>query len=310
MIGSKAARRRIRHAGVYLVLISLSTVFMMPLIWLIRSSFMSIIQIFRMPPEWIPRPFLLENYKTALTVLPFGHYALNTMLLVVNGVAGVVITSSFCAYSFARLRWKGRRLFFGLIMSGMMLPYAVTLIPTFLGWRYLVGSDSFLPLMIPAWFGGGAFNIFLLRQFMLGIPRELEDAAIIDSARYDQIFMRIIIPLTKPALIVVGLFCFFHHLERLPRPPYLPERRQPLHPCPGTHPVHRLLQRSVASAHGGLGGGGDSAHPALLHRAALSGSGHYPHRAEGIDHTSSALHIGIPKIIITLEMNPGNEHGK
>lgn len=209
MIGSKAARRRIRHAGVYLVLISLSTVFMMPLIWLIRSSFMSIIQIFRMPPEWIPRPFLLENYKTALTVLPFGHYALNTMLLVVNGVAGVVITSSFCAYSFARLRWKGRRLFFGLIMSGMMLPYAVTLIPTFLGWRYLVGSDSFLPLMIPAWFGGGAFNIFLLRQFMLGIPRELEDAAIIDSARYDQIFMRIIIPLTKPALIVVGLFCFF-----------------------------------------------------------------------------------------------------
>ena len=209
MIGSKAARRRIRHAGVYLVLIGLSTVFMMPLIWLIRSSFMSIIQIFRMPPEWIPRPFLLENYKTALTVLPFGRYALNTMLLVVNGVAGVVITSSFCAYSFARLHWKGRRLFFGLIMSGMMLPYAVTLIPTFLGWRYLVGSDSFLPLMIPAWFGGGAFNIFLLRQFMLGIPRELEDAAIIDSARYDQIFMRIIIPLTKPALIVVGLFCFF-----------------------------------------------------------------------------------------------------
>ena len=209
MIGSKAARRRIRHAGVYLVLIALSTVFMMPLIWLIRSSFMSIIQIFRMPPEWIPRPFLLENYKTALTVLPFGRYALNTMLLVVNGVAGVVITSSFCAYSFARLHWKGRRFFFGLIMSGMMLPYAVTLIPTFLGWRYLVGSDSFLPLMIPAWFGGGAFNIFLLRQFMLGIPRELEDAAVIDSARYDQIFMRIIIPLTKPALIVVGLFCFF-----------------------------------------------------------------------------------------------------
>lgn len=209
MIGSKAARRRIRHAGVYLVLIALSTVFMMPLIWLIRSSFMSIIQIFRMPPEWIPRPFLLENYKTALTVLPFGRYALNTMLLVVNGVAGVVITSSFCAYSFARLHWKGRRFFFGLIMSGIMLPYAVTLIPTFLGWRYLVGSDSFLPLMIPAWFGGGAFNIFLLRQFMLGIPRELEDAAVIDSARYDQIFMRIIIPLTKPALIVVGLFCFF-----------------------------------------------------------------------------------------------------
>ena len=209
MIRATTARRRIHHAGVYLLLIALSIVFMLPLVWLIRSSFMGIIQIFRMPPEWIPRPFRLENYTTALTVLPFGRYALNTMLLVVNGVVGIVITSSLSAYSFARLRWNGRRFLFGLIMSGMMLPYAVTLIPTFLGWRYLVGSNSFLPLMVPAWFGGGAFNIFLLRQFMLGIPRELEEAAVMDSARHGQIFMRIIVPLTKPALIVVGLFCFF-----------------------------------------------------------------------------------------------------
>ena len=142
---------------------------------------MGIAQIFKMPPEWIPNPLVLENYSTALTVLPFGRYTLNTMLLVVNGVAGAVITSSLSAYSFARLTWPGKKVFFALIMSGIMLPYAVTLIPTFLGWRYIVGSDSFLPLLVPAWFGGGAFNIFLVRQFMLGIPRELEEAALEDD---------------------------------------------------------------------------------------------------------------------------------
>lgn len=206
---SKTARTRVQHTSVYLFIGLVSVAFILPFVWLLRSSLMGMSQIFKMPPEWIPRPLVLDNYSTALTVLPFGRYALNTMLIVVTGVTGIVITSSLSAYSFARLRWRGQRVVFALIMSSLMLPYAVTLIPTFLGWRYVVGADSFLPLIVPAWFGGGAFNIFLVRQFMLGIPRELEEAAIIDGARHGQIFLRVIVPLAKPAMIVVGLFAFF-----------------------------------------------------------------------------------------------------
>ena len=166
-------------------------------------------QIFVMPPDWIPDPLIITNFRRAFTILPFGRYFLNTLTIVIPAVAGTVISSSISAYSFARLRWRGRSLVFAVIMSTLMLPFAVTLIPTFLGWRYIVGLNSYLPLIVPAWFGGGAFNIFLMRQFMLGIPRELEESAHIDGASYAQILSRIILPLSKSAMIVIGLFAFF-----------------------------------------------------------------------------------------------------
>lgn len=193
---------------IYLVLLAGSVFSLLPLIWLIRSSLMDMGQIFELPPVWIPNPVRFSNFAEALTILPFAKYFVNTSIIVVFTLLGVLITCSISAYSFARIKWRGRDAVFALLLSSMMLPYAVTLIPTFVGWSKLELTNSFLPLIVPAWFGGGAFNIFLLRQFYLSIPRDLDEAAYVDGANHWTIFSSIIVPLTKPALIVVGLFTF------------------------------------------------------------------------------------------------------
>ncbi|KWX76147.1 sugar ABC transporter ATP-binding protein [Paenibacillus riograndensis] len=193
---------------VYLVLVAGGLFSLLPLIWLIRSSLMDMGQIFELPPIWIPDPFRFGNFSEALTILPFGRYFINTTVIVIFTMLGVLVTCSISAYSFARMSWRGRNLVFGLLLSSMMLPYAVTLIPTFIGWSKLGLTNSFIPLIAPAWFGGGAFNIFLLRQFYLSIPRDLDEAAYVDGASHWRIFISIIIPLTRPALVVVGLFTF------------------------------------------------------------------------------------------------------
>ncbi|MEK5236517.1 carbohydrate ABC transporter permease [Paenibacillus sp. FSL L8-0470] len=193
---------------VYLVLVAGGLFSLLPLIWLIRSSLMDMGQIFELPPIWIPDPFRFGNFSEALTILPFGRYFINTTVIVIFTMLGVLVTCSISAYSFARMSWRGRDLVFGLLLSSMMLPYAVTLIPTFIGWSKLGLTNSFIPLIAPAWFGGGAFNIFLLRQFYLSIPRDLDEAAYVDGASHWRIFISIIIPLTRPALVVVGLFTF------------------------------------------------------------------------------------------------------
>lgn len=180
----------------------------MPLLWLIRSSFMEISQIFIVPPQWIPRPFRWQNYPEALTAVPFIKYFLNTFKILVLVEGGTLLTSTLCAYSFARLRWPGRDLVFGVLLTSLMLPYAVTLIPTFIFWKYLGGVNTFLPLTVPSWFGGGIFNIFLLRQFFLTIPFELDEAAYLDGASPAYVYAWVILPLAKPALIVVAIFTF------------------------------------------------------------------------------------------------------
>ena len=204
-------RKLIADILTYACLIVTAFVCLLPLYWMVRSSLMRQSQIFIMPPRWIPNPFMFENYTKALTILPFDRYFINTLTIVIGGVSGTLITATLCAYSFARLRWPGRSVVFACIMSSMMLPYAVTLISTFLGWQALGALNTFLPLIVPAWFGGGVFNIFLLRQFYRTIPTDMDEAALIDGAGYLQILIKIILPLTKPALIVVGLFSFMHY---------------------------------------------------------------------------------------------------
>jgi multiple sugar transport system permease protein len=194
----------------YIALITAGLITLFPLLWLVRSSLMDLAQIFEMPPRWLPSPLRFSNYVEAMTVLPFGSYFKNTSIIVILSVVGVVVTSSISAYSFARMKWQGRDLIFGLLLSSMMLPYAVTLIPTFVGWSMLGLTNSFVPLIAPSWFGGGAFNIFLLRQFYMTLPRELDEAAFVDGAGHWKIFTQIILPLTKPALVVIGLFAFLH----------------------------------------------------------------------------------------------------
>ncbi|MGH2560589.1 MAG: carbohydrate ABC transporter permease [Thermomicrobiales bacterium] len=196
------------HLLTHLILGAGAVVVLLPFAWLVRSSFMLPAQIFVMPPEWIPRPFAYANFEEALTAVPFDRYLLNTMTIEFFAVSGTVITSSIAAYSFARLRWPGRDLVFGILLTGLMLPYAVTLIPTFIFWQKLGAIDTYLPLTVPAWFGGGAFNVFLLRQFFMTIPRDLDEAAYLDGASPIRVLWQIILPLSRPALIVVAIFTF------------------------------------------------------------------------------------------------------
>ncbi|HYF83316.1 MAG TPA: carbohydrate ABC transporter permease [Clostridia bacterium] len=192
----------------YILLIIGSMIMAVPFIWLIRSSLMEPRQIFTFPPEWIPKPFVWSNYKNALKAAPFLIYLKNTMFIVVFVMGGTLLTSALSAYSFARFNWPGKKLMFYLLLSTMMLPYAVTLIPNFILWHWLGFTNTPVPLIVPAWFGGGAFNIFLLRQFFMTIPKELDEAALIDGANYFQIFFLILLPLMKPALAVVAIFTF------------------------------------------------------------------------------------------------------
>ena len=201
-------RRGAKRTLLYVVVITIALIYLLPMFWMVRSSLMSAGEIFIVPPIWIPNPPRFANYSKALTTIPFGRYFLNTIKIVFLNVFGTVLSSSICAYSFARLRWRGRDFFFALLMSGMMLPGAFTLIPTFFSWRSVVAPNSYLPLIVPAWFGGGAFNIFLLRQFMRGIPLSLDEAALVDGASYPRIYAQIILPLSKTPMIVVALFQF------------------------------------------------------------------------------------------------------
>lgn len=191
---------------VYVLLLVGSIAMLLPLVWLARSSVMNIGQIFIFPPEWIPKPWQWQNYPDALTAIPFLRYFLNTMIILVPSVLGTVITSVASAYSFSRLRWPGRDLIFGILMTTLMLPYAVTLIPTFLLWAKLGLIDTFWPLILPHWFGGGIFFIFLLRQFFRTLPVELDEAAIIDGANPLQVLWFVIVPLSRPAIITVAIF--------------------------------------------------------------------------------------------------------
>jgi multiple sugar transport system permease protein len=198
-----------RFAGrtlVYLLCLLGSALMLFPLIWLVRSSVMDLGQIFIFPPEWIPRPWRLQNYPEALTTIPFLLYFRNTMTILIPSVLGTVVTAALAAYGFSRLRWPGRDVVFNILLTTLMLPYAVTLIPTFLLWARLDLINSFWPLIIPHWFGGGIFSIFLLRQFFNTLPKELDEAALIDGANPLQILWNIIVPLSRPALIAVGIF--------------------------------------------------------------------------------------------------------
>ncbi len=159
-----------------------------------------------------PQQPTLQNYKEVLTSenVSFSQFFWNTLVIALLSTMGVVLSSSLVAFGFARLRFRGRDRWFFLLLCTMMLPSIVTMIPTYLLYAKLKWVNSFLPLIVPAWFGGGAFNVFLLRQFFMGIPRELDEAAIIDGASYFRIWWSVVMPLSKTALATVGVFSFIY----------------------------------------------------------------------------------------------------
>lgn len=202
--------RALNRILVYALLLFGVVMVVLPLVWMVSTSLKPTNQVFKMPPQWIPDPIQWSNYEQALLGYNpnFLVFIKNTLLIEVLVVPGILLTSSLAAYSFSRLRWPGRDLVFMAILATMMLPGAVTLVPTFIAWSRLGAIDTFTPLILPAWFGGGAFNIFLLRQFMLNIPRDLEDAARIDGAGYFYIYWHVILPLVRPALTAIAIFTF------------------------------------------------------------------------------------------------------
>jgi multiple sugar transport system permease protein len=200
-------RKGFWNAVVYAMLIAGSLMFLLPLVFALTSSFKTNGQIMEIPPRWIPDPFHWQNYPEALTYIPFAKYTLNTLIIAVGAITGNLLSCTIIAYGFARLKAPGKNFFFILMLSTMMLVEPVRIIPIYIIFSKLGWVDSFLPMIIPAFFGS-PFYIFLLRQFFMGIPRELEDAALIDGANRLQILWRIIIPNAKPALAAVAIFNF------------------------------------------------------------------------------------------------------
>jgi ABC-type glycerol-3-phosphate transport system permease component len=210
-LGRTARGYRLGRPLAHVVLAVGGFMMMVPFFWLLSSSLKMPNEIFRLPPVFIPTTMRWENYYEVLVDQPFMRLVRNTLIVTLPATLGQVITASMAAYGFARLRFPGRDFTFGLVLATIMLPYAVTIIPVYLLFKQLGWLGTFLPLIVPFWFGGGAFNIFMLRQFFLSIPTELEEAALIDGASYPTIFARIVLPLSVPAMVVVSIFSFLHH---------------------------------------------------------------------------------------------------
>jgi ABC-type glycerol-3-phosphate transport system permease component len=191
---------------------------LIPLLWMLSTSLKEDGDVFLIPLQWLPRPIMWGNYPAALTFQPFFRYFWNSVQVTLFCVIGAVITASLVAYAFARLRAPGKNLLFGILLSTLMLPGEVTLVPIYLIFRSLGWLDTYRPLILPSWFGGNAFYIFLLRQFFLTLPTELDDAAKIDGANFWNIYRRVIMPLAKPALASVAVFAFFANWSNFQAP--------------------------------------------------------------------------------------------
>jgi len=206
----KTKNKVLSQALIYIILGVTAIVFFFPFFWMLRTSVSGVTDLFSPDVKLLPSQIMWENFKQALTSQPFGLFFVNSTVIAVANIIGVLLTSSLCAYGFSRIDWPGRDTVFGILLTALMLPYVVLMIPQFVGWKTLGLTDTYAPLIIPSFFGGGLFNIFLLRQFFLSIPREIDEAARIDGAGHFRIYASIIVPLSKQSMVVVGLFTFLN----------------------------------------------------------------------------------------------------
>ena len=204
----QSVRRRITLAFVYLALVAGAVVILAPFVWMLSTALKVPGTEFIYPPQLFTRPLRWNNFSEGWGALPFTRWFFNTSTITLLSVTGAMVSSSLVAYGFARLEFPGRTILFVILLSTMMLPFHVRLIPMFITFRYLGWIDTYLPLVVPFFLGGVPFFIFLVRQFFLTIPLEMEDAAAIDGAGVFTTFLRIILPLSRPVLGVVGVFAF------------------------------------------------------------------------------------------------------
>ena len=205
MVGSGTHRAALTKAITYTALAAVAAILLLPLLWMLSASLKGNEEIFSIPPTWVPKDFHWGNYSQVFDRMPFLAYLRNTTFITIMTIVGTVFSSSLVAYAFACLRWPGRDKVFILVIATMMLPLHVIMIPLFVIFKELHWLNTYKPLIVPAFLGGGAFNIFLLRQFFLSIPRELFDAARIDGFSEWRIYWSIAMPLARPALITVAI---------------------------------------------------------------------------------------------------------
>jgi multiple sugar transport system permease protein len=216
---ARVRRERRLHALLHAVLVVAGLTFAVPLFWVLSTSLKPGSQVFTYPIQWIPAQPRWSNYVEAFQIIKIGGrsalvvFAQNSAIITIVATLGTVVSATLVAYSLSRLRWPGRDFVFTLVLGTMMLPGVVTLIPTFLIFRDLGWIDTFLPLVVPAWLGGGGFSIFLIRQFFMALPIELDEAARIDGAGSLRILWQILVPLGKPVLAAVAIFAFLRYYD-------------------------------------------------------------------------------------------------
>jgi multiple sugar transport system permease protein len=185
--------------------------FLIPAIWMISSSLKASTEVFAHPIVWIPKTPQWRNYVKIFDILPFFKFAQNTFFVTGMAVLGTIVSSLMVGYSFARLEWPGKNIFFALMISTMFLPEIVTLIPRFLIFRNFNWIDTYYPLIVPFWMGVSAIHIFLVNQFFRGLPVELEEAALLDGATRLQILVHILLPISKPVIASIAVFSLLQH---------------------------------------------------------------------------------------------------
>ncbi len=204
------ARKAIKQTALYILIIALGALFIIPLLWMITVSFSTPEQTAQPAIRLIPDKLRFSNYATALTIMPFARYAWNTIVVTFMAMVGGVFSSALVAYAFARLKAPGKNALFALMLSTIMLPAMVTMIPMFVIFKSIGWYDTLLPLIVPSWFGSPVY-IFLVRQFFLTIPPDIEEAAEIDGCGPFRLFWQVMLPLSKPVLVSVAVFSFVAH---------------------------------------------------------------------------------------------------
>ena len=195
--------------GLYLVVAVMVAVVAAPFLWMISAAFKDPIGIMATPPAWIPSPVVLDNFTSAWTQVPFGNFMVNSLKVATAVTVGQLITCSLAAYAFARLRFPGRDICFALYLASLMVPSQVTIIPLYILMHHLGLTDNHASLILPGL--ASAFGTFLLRQFFLSVPRELEEAAIVDGAGLFRVLIVLILPLSVPALASLAIFTFNYY---------------------------------------------------------------------------------------------------
>jgi len=203
--------RALGRALTYAALIGLAVLFMSPFLWAVSTSLKETAEIYSSPPTLLPRSPQWTTYLRVWELVPFARWILNSVAIVVASTLGTVLTASAVAYSLARFRYRGRDVLFVVTLGTLMLPAQVTLIPQYVLFHRLGWVNTALPLWVPAWFGGGAFSIFLMRQFIRTLPRQLDEAAFIDGAGYARIYWSVLMPLCRPALATLTVFSALEH---------------------------------------------------------------------------------------------------